>query len=129
VCTHWTQGYRGGSEADEAAVAGVGLVDGIGVLLAELAHDAGDPVVVLGSEGFADEAFELERAALAPVVELVVEGFGDVDVHGEVGAQQLYMVLHAAYLIVRLLRAGYRPLSSKLELRLVRSWSVFAHDA
>jgi len=87
MSTHRAQGYRGGSQPYQAAVAGVGLVDGIGVLLAQLAHDAGYPVVVLGGEGVADEAFELERAALALVVELVVEGFSDIDVHGEVAGR------------------------------------------
>ena len=93
VCTYWPQGYRGSSESYQAAVAGVGLVDSIGVLLAQLAHDAGYPVVVLGGEGIADEAFELECAALALVVELVIEGFGDIGVHGEVECSR---TLHGA---------------------------------
>ena len=84
----WAQGYRGSRESDETAIAGVGLVNRIGVLVAELVHDAGYPVVVLGGESVPDEALELERAALALVVELVIEGFGDVDVHG---GGQLYM--------------------------------------
>jgi hypothetical protein len=46
----------------------VGLVDSIGVLMAELVHNLRYPVVVLGSEGIANEAFELECAALALVV-------------------------------------------------------------
>lgn len=87
MSTHRAQGYRSRSQPDQTAVAGVGLVDSIGVLLAQLAHDAGYPVVVLGGEGIADEAFELECAALALVVELVVEGFSDIDVHGEVAGR------------------------------------------
>ena len=84
VCTYWPQGYRGSSQTYQAAVAGVGLVDSIGVLMAELVHDLCYPVVVLGSQCIPDEAFELERAALALVIELVIEGFGDIGVHGEV---------------------------------------------
>jgi len=63
----------------------VRLVDSVGVLMAELVHNLGYPVVVLGSECIADEAFELECAALALVVELIVERFSDINVHGEVG--------------------------------------------
>jgi hypothetical protein len=83
VYTYWAEGYRGRSESYETAVAGVGLVDGIGVLLTQLANDPGYPVVVLGSECVPDEAFEFEGAALALVVELVVERFSDIGVHSE----------------------------------------------
>ena len=65
------------------------LVDGIGVVVAELVHDLLDPVVVLGGEQVPDESLKLEGAALALVVELIVEGFGDVDVHAECSAGQL----------------------------------------
>lgn len=58
-------------------------MDGIGILMAQLMDNPCYPVVVLGGEGIADEALELECPALAPIVELVVEGFCDVGVHGE----------------------------------------------
>jgi hypothetical protein len=86
MCTHRSQGYRGRGQADEAAVAGMRVVDGIGVLVAQLVDDFCYPVVVLGDEGIADEALELEGAALALVVELVVERFSNVGVHVAGGA-------------------------------------------
>ena len=61
----------------------MGLMNGVGILVAELVHDPCYPVVVLGGEGIADEAFELEGSALALVVELIIERFGDIGVHGE----------------------------------------------
>jgi len=60
----------------------VWLVDGVRILVAELVHDLLDAVEVDGGERFADEAFQLEGPALALVVELVIEGLGDVGVHG-----------------------------------------------
>lgn len=59
------------------------LVDGVGIFVAELRDDALDPVEVSGLERFADKAFELESTALPLVVELVVQGFRDIGVHGE----------------------------------------------
>lgn len=61
------------------------LVDCICIVIAELVHDLGYPVVVLGSECIANEAFELECSALALVVELIIERLGDVEVHVDVG--------------------------------------------
>jgi hypothetical protein len=61
----------------------MGMVDGIRVLVAELVYNFCYPIVVLGDESIADEAFKLEGAALALVVELIVERFSDVGVHGE----------------------------------------------
>ena len=77
------QGYRGSGQSYETAVASVGLVDGIGILVTQLMDNLCYPVMVLGGEGIADEALELECPALAPIVELVVEGFCDVGVHSE----------------------------------------------
>lgn len=70
------------------------LVDSVGVIMAELMDDLGYPVVVLGSKCIADETFELEGSALSLVVELVVECFGDVDVHG--GKAACMPALHGA---------------------------------
>ena len=95
--TYRPQGYRGGGQADEAAVAGVRVVDGISVLVAELVHDFCYPVMVLGDEGIADEAFELEGAALALVVELIVERFSDVGVH-DAGGEAMWAALYMARL-------------------------------
>jgi len=86
--TYRAQGDGGGGQADEAAVAGVGLVHGIGIVVAQLMDDAGDAGVVVGGEGIADQALELERAALALVVELVVQRLGDVGVHGAASAEE-----------------------------------------
>jgi len=58
------------------------LVDGIRIFVAELGDDFLDAVVVACCECFANQALELEGAALTLIVELVVEGFGDVWVHG-----------------------------------------------
>lgn len=76
-----SQCYRGCGQTDKPSVAGVGLVDGVGIVMAELVHDFGYPVVVLRVQCVADEAFKLECAALALVVELVAERLGDVGVH------------------------------------------------
>lgn len=59
------------------------LVDGVCVLVAELVHDPGDPVVVLRVQGIPDEAFEFEGSTLALVVELIIERLSDVWVHVE----------------------------------------------
>ena len=59
ACTHRAQGYRGGSQADETAISGMGLVDGIGIFVAELRDNALDAVVVVRLERFADQAFQL----------------------------------------------------------------------
>lgn len=57
------------------------LVNSIRIMVAELMHNLSYPVVVLRDEGISNEALELECAALALVVELIVERFGDVGVH------------------------------------------------
>lgn len=64
------------------------LVNRVRILVTELVHDPGYPGVVPCVEGIANQAFELEGAALALVVELVVEGFGDAGVHGGMVAGQ-----------------------------------------
>jgi len=86
---YWAQGNGGGGQSDEAAISGVGLVDSVGVFVTELVHNLGYPVVVLCGECISDKAFELEGAALAFVVELVIQGFGDIDIHVQCAAQQL----------------------------------------
>jgi hypothetical protein len=87
-----SQRDRGRGQSYEPAVARVRLVDGVGVLVAELVHDAGDALVVLRVEGIPDEALELEGAAFALVVELVVERLSDVRVH--VGGSVCEQTLH-----------------------------------
>lgn len=81
ACTHRAQSYRGGSKPNETAISGMRLVDGIGILVAELRDDTLDPVIVICLERFADQAFKLQSAAFPLVVELVVEGFCDIGVH------------------------------------------------
>ena len=85
VSTHRSKSYRGCCKPDEATIPSMRLVDGVRILMAELMHNLGYPVVVLGSKCISDEALELEGSALTLVVELVVEGFSDVDVHVEIG--------------------------------------------
>lgn len=76
-----SQGYRGCCEPNKPSVAGVRLVDGVGVVLAELVHDPRDSLVVLRIEGAPDEGLELEGAALALVIDLVAEQPRDRSVH------------------------------------------------
>lgn len=83
--THRTQSYGSGSEADEPTVPGVGLVNSVGIVVTELVDNLRYPAMVLGGQGIANQALELKGAALALVVELVVERLGDVDVHGDGG--------------------------------------------
>lgn len=56
-------------------------MDSICVVVTELMHNLGDPVVVVRLECFADESLELECAALALVVELIIKRFGNIGVH------------------------------------------------
>jgi hypothetical protein len=114
----------------------VRLVDGVGILVAELVHDAGDALVVLRVEGIPDEALELEGAAFALVVELVVERLSDVRVHvGGVCKNRLYMAMPRGYrrLIVSeggegaIVKCGRRDspvrwVVAKLEARPARVW-------
>lgn len=72
------------------------MVDSIGVFVAELVHNFGYSVVVLGVECVSNEGFELEGAALALVVELIIERFSDIGVHGVVVAVVWEDSLHAA---------------------------------
>lgn len=88
ACSYRSQGYRGRGQPDEPSIPGVGLVDGVRIVVAELVHNLRNPVVVLRLEGFANKGLELERAALALIVELVVERFGDVGVHNDRGRQR-----------------------------------------
>jgi hypothetical protein len=52
------QCYRGSSQTDKAAIAGVGLVDGVGIVVAELVDDFGDFIMVAFGEGVADGGLE-----------------------------------------------------------------------
>lgn len=66
----------------------MGLVDGICIVVAELVYNLGYPVVVLRDECISNEALELECAAFALVIELIVKRFGDVGVHNDRVRQQ-----------------------------------------
>lgn len=57
------------------------LVDGVRIVVAEFVDDLGYPVVVLCGECISNKALELECAAFAFVIELIVERFGDIGVH------------------------------------------------
>jgi hypothetical protein len=57
------------------------LVDGVCVVVAELVHNPGYPIVVLCREGIPNQPLELECSALALVVELVAERFSNIGVH------------------------------------------------
>lgn len=78
---YWAKGNRGSGQANEAAIPGVGLVDCIGVFVTELVDNLGYPVMILCSERISDEAFELESASFALVVELIIQRLGDIDIH------------------------------------------------
>ena len=51
------------------------------IVVAELVDNLGYSIVVLRLECFSNEALELECAAFAPVIELVVKRFRNVGVH------------------------------------------------
>ena len=53
-----SQRYSRCSQAYQTSIAGVWLVDGVGVVVAELVHDLGDAVVVAFGEGIADGRFK-----------------------------------------------------------------------
>ena len=72
------------------------LMDGICILVAELVHNPGYSIVILGGECISYEGLKLKGAALALVVELIVESLGDVDVHGGVPVTQ--QLLHGVAL-------------------------------
>jgi hypothetical protein len=78
---YWAEGNGGRGQANEAAIPRVRLVDSICVFVAKLMYNLRYPVVILCSECISDEAFELEGAALALVVELIIQSFGDIDIH------------------------------------------------
>lgn len=59
------------------------LVDSVCILMAELVNYLLDLVMLVLDESVSYEGLELESAGLAFVVELVVEGFLNVDIHGE----------------------------------------------
>jgi hypothetical protein len=82
--TYRSQSYRGCRQSDEPAISGVGVVDGVCVFVAELVHNAGYPVVVLRIQCIPNEGLKLEGTALALVVQLIVERFSNVGVHGGV---------------------------------------------
>lgn len=79
--TYRPQCYRSRGQANEAPIAGVRLVNGVCIVVAELVDNLRYPVVVLRLEGIANEALKLQGAALALVIELIVECFGNVGVH------------------------------------------------
>jgi hypothetical protein len=88
ACPYRSQCYRGRGQPNEPAISGVGLVDSVRIVVAELVHNLRYSVVVLRLQGFANKGLELEGAALALIVELVVERFGDVGVHSDRGRQR-----------------------------------------
>jgi hypothetical protein len=53
--TYRAQGYRSCCEANEAAITGIWLVDGISVVVAELVDYLCDSIMVALSEAFADK--------------------------------------------------------------------------
>ena len=55
--TYRAEGDSGGGQADQPSVAGMGLVDGVRKVIAELVEDGLDPGVVLLGDKVADEAF------------------------------------------------------------------------
>lgn len=57
------------------------LVNGVGVVMAELKYNVFDPGVVLRGQRVSDKSLEFQGTALALVVELVVQRFSDVDIH------------------------------------------------
>lgn len=81
--TYRAQGYRRSSQPDQAAISGVGLVHGVGILVAELMDNSLDLVVVACGQTVPNQALELERAAFPLVVELVVECLCDVGIHAD----------------------------------------------
>lgn len=56
--TYWAEGDGGSGQAYQAAVAGMWVVDGICILVAELVEDGEDAVVVLGGHQLADDALK-----------------------------------------------------------------------
>jgi hypothetical protein len=64
----------------------MGVVDRICILVAELMHDLGYSIVVLCIEGIPDQGLELEGSALALVIELIIQRFSDIGIHGGVVA-------------------------------------------
>ena len=84
VDTHRSQCYRGGSKTDEASIAGVRLMDRVRIVVAEFVNNLGYPVVVLRLKRLSNEALELECAAFALVIELIVKRFRDVRVHVDI---------------------------------------------
>jgi hypothetical protein len=83
---YWAESNGGRGQANEAAISRVRLVDSIGVFMTELMYNLRYPVVILCSECISDEAFELEGAALALVVELIIQSFGNIDIHVQCAA-------------------------------------------
>lgn len=61
------------------------LVNGVGVLVAQLVHYLLYLDMILSGEAIPYESFEFEGAAFAFVVELVVQRLRDIEVHCEVG--------------------------------------------
>ena len=59
ICrSYCSQRDRSRRQAYQPAVPRVGLVDSVGVIVAELVHDLGDAVVVAFGEGIADDGLE-----------------------------------------------------------------------
>lgn len=55
--THGTEGDSSSGQADEASIAGMWLVDGIGILVAELLEYGLNPLIVFGGSKLAYQAF------------------------------------------------------------------------
>lgn len=64
--TYGTQSNGGSSQADQAAIAGMGLMDGIGKVVAQLLEDGRDPGVVSAGDQVADDALKPRRIRSEP---------------------------------------------------------------
>jgi hypothetical protein len=71
----------GSSQTDETTIACMGLVDGVGVVVAELVDNLLDADVVVVGQRVADDGFEFQGAALATVIQLVGQGLLHREVH------------------------------------------------
>lgn len=58
VITHPSQCNSSGSQTDESAISSVWLMDGVGIVMAELMHNLGDSVVVVVGQRITDRRLE-----------------------------------------------------------------------
>ena len=79
-----TERYRGCGKTNKTSITRMRLMDSVCIVMTELMHNFGYPVVVLHSKCISNEALELECAAFALVIELIVKRFGDVRVHSDI---------------------------------------------